>query len=95
VLLMWPALASAAAMSRSERRSPVFGLARRNRRSSIVLADLGQGRNPRNYRQEASIGVQNISLSTHGLEIDGIRGVGLDLATQSVDLHIDCTLAAG
>ena len=64
-------------------------------RSSIVLPDSGQGRNPRNYRQDASIGVQNITLSTHGLEIDGIRGVGLDLATQSVDLHIDCTLAAG
>ena len=45
--------------------------------------------------QEVSIGEQNITLSTHGLEIDGIRGVGLDLATQSVDLHIDCSLAAG
>jgi hypothetical protein len=39
--------------------------------------------------------MQNITLSTHGLEIDGIRGIGLDLAAQSVDLHVDCALAAG
>jgi hypothetical protein len=45
--------------------------------------------------QDVLIGVQNITLSTHGLEIDGIRGVGLDLATQSVDLDIDGALVAG
>src|SRR5258705_7672663 len=41
-----------------------------------------------------SVRVKYIALSAHGLQIDWIGRIGLDLAAQPVDLHVDGALAA-
>ena len=45
--------------------------------------------------QAPSVGVEDIALAAHRLQVDGIGGVGFDLAAQAVDLHVDGALAAG
>jgi hypothetical protein len=61
-----------------------------------TAAATAQVERPRSRCQEwgVSICVQNVAFSAHGLKIDGIGGVDLDLVAQSVDLHVDCALAA-
>src|SRR5665213_1489969 len=41
-----------------------------------------------------SLGIENVALAAHRLQIDGIGGVVLDLAPEPVDLHVDGALAA-
>ncbi len=46
-------------------------------------------------RCPSSVGIEDIALAAHRLQIDGVRRVTLDLAAQPVDLHVDGALAAG
>src|SRR6476620_6114773 len=42
----------------------------------------------------ASFGIQNVTFATHGLQINWIGGILLDLAPEPVDLHVDGAFAA-
>src|SRR5256885_15457017 len=38
---------------------------------------------------------QAVADAAHRLQVEGVRGIGLDLAPQAVDLHVDGAVAGG
>src|SRR5262245_39451374 len=47
------------------------------------------------YTPGPSIGIEDVPLASHGLKIDGVRGIGFDLASEAVYLNVDGAFVAG